>query len=70
MQPGTDPASYGTLRASARHHRAPGRPAGALRVHVLMREMLIRDRDGVPWELNYTHYRGDIHTIVAESGAG
>jgi len=34
---------------------------------VLMREALLFDQNGVPWELSYTHYRGDIHTIVAES---
>ncbi|MFR9803091.1 UTRA domain-containing protein [Pseudonocardia sp. RS010] len=33
---------------------------------ILLREMLTRDADGVPWELSYTHYRGDIHTLVSE----
>ncbi|MCF7550453.1 UTRA domain-containing protein [Pseudonocardia sp. WMMC193] len=36
---------------------------------ILLREMLTRDANGTPWELSYTHYRGDIHTLVSEGTA-
>jgi GntR family transcriptional regulator len=33
---------------------------------ILLRETLARDAGGTPWELSYTHYRGDLHTLVAD----
>jgi GntR family transcriptional regulator len=55
---------FEAVPCEARTSRLLGIPEGS---PILLREMVVRDVRGVPWELSYTHYRGDIHTIVAES---
>jgi GntR family transcriptional regulator len=47
----------------ARTSRLLGVPEGD---PILLREMLTRDAHGLPWELSYTHFRGDVHTLVSE----
>jgi GntR family transcriptional regulator len=36
---------------------------------VLMQELLVRDRDGVPRELSYTHYRGGRVSLAVQAPA-